>query len=123
MPIGGKHQKGSWGNQFIAGLEPIEGDLILLKKAHSAFFFTHLHRQLRNLNIDTCLVTGGSSKACANDTVRDGIALGYQMIPIPDAIYPPNSPFLRVLGDRTRMMATEEVLAHLGKTANIRQEI
>lgn len=113
LPIGAKHQKGSWGNQFIDDLQPAEGEMVLLKKAHSAFTYTHLHRLLRNLNVNTCLVTGGSVKACANDTIRDGIALGYHMVPISDATYPPNSDLLTSLAERTPVMTTEEALGHL----------
>ena len=113
LPIGAKHQKGSWGNQFIDELQPAEGDIVIVKKAHSAFMYTHLHRLLRNLNVSNCFLTGGSIKACANDTVRDGIALGYNIMPISDATYPPNSPLLPVLGQRTSVMTTEEALGHL----------
>lgn len=110
MPPGTKHRQNSWGNQFVEGLEPAEGDFVLVKKTNSAFPFTYLHRLLRNLDVGRCIVTGGSIRGCASDTIRDGIALGYQMIPVSDATYKPNSPYLRILADRTKVLTTEEVL-------------
>ncbi len=115
MPPGSKHRENSWGNKFVQGVEPAEGDVVLVKKTNSAFQFTCLHRLLRNLDVGRCLVTGGSIRGCVNDTVRDGIALGYQMIPVSDATYKPNSPYLRILADRTQIVTTGEALSLLEK--------
>ncbi len=111
MPLGTKHKEGSWGNQFVDGVQPAEGDVVLVKKTNSAFTFTALHRLLRNLDVGRCVVTGGSIRGCVNDTIRDGIALGYQMIPVSDATYKPNSPYLKILAQRTRVVTTSEALA------------
>ena len=111
MPPGTKHRQNSWGNEFVAGLEPAEGDIVLVKKTNSAFTFTGLQRLLRNLDVGRCIVTGGSIRGCVNDTIRDGIALGYQMMPVSDATYKPNSPYLRILADRSRILSTGEALS------------
>jgi nicotinamidase-related amidase len=113
MPPGTKHRQGSWGNEFVEGVEPAEGDLVLVKKTNSAFSFTCLHRLLRNLDVGRCIVTGGSIKGCVSDTLRDGIVLGYEMIPVSDATYKPNSPYLRILADRMRILSTDEALSLL----------
>jgi nicotinamidase-related amidase len=111
MPPGTKHIQNSWGNEFVEGVEPAEGDIVLVKKTNSAFTFTCLQRLLRNLDVGRCIVTGGSIRGCVNDTIRDGIALGYQMMPVSDATYKPNSPYLRILADRSRILSTEEALS------------
>src|SRR5262245_9092801 len=111
MPPGTKHRQGSWGNEFVEGVQPAEGDFVLVKKTNSAFSFTCLHRLLRNLDVGRCIVTGGSIKGCVSDTLRDGLSLGYEMIPVSDATYKPNSPYLRILADRMRILTTEEALA------------
>lgn len=111
MPPGTKHRQNSWGNEFVAGLAPAEGDIVLVKKTNSAFTFTGLQRLLRNLDVGRCIVTGGSIRGCVNDTIRDGIALGYQMMPVSDATYKPNSPYLRILADRSRVLSTGEALS------------
>ncbi|MGH7848041.1 MAG: cysteine hydrolase family protein [Candidatus Binatia bacterium] len=115
MPPGTKHKQNSWGNEFVEGLEPAEGDIVLVKKTNSAFTFTGLQRLLRNLDVGRCIVTGGSIRGCVNDTIRDGIALGYEMIPVSDATYKPNSPYLRILSDRTQILSTGETLSLLEK--------
>jgi ureidoacrylate peracid hydrolase len=113
MPPGSKHRENSWGNEFVRGVEPAEGDVVLVKKTNSAFQFTCLNRLLRNLDVGRCIVTGGSIRGCVNDTVRDGIAFGYQMIPVSDATYKPNSPYLKILADRTQIVTTDEALSLL----------
>jgi nicotinamidase-related amidase len=96
---------GTPGADLVPGLGIEPGDIILDKKGHSAFGFTHLHRMLRNLGAGHCYVTGGGASACVSETVRDAAALGYSVTVIQDALYPADSPHV------------EQVLAKYAKVA------
>lgn len=104
---------GSWGAQIAAGLDVNGDDIIVTKKGRSAFGFTPLHRTLRNLGASRCIVTGGGVHGCVEDTVREGVGLGYSFTVVTDAVYEPGSPHLGVLNTRARLKTTNEVLAEL----------
>jgi nicotinamidase-related amidase len=104
---------GSWGAQFLDGLEQKASDIVVDKKGNSAFGFTPLHRILRNTGVRHCLVTGGAVSGCVSDTIREGIGLGYEMTMITDAAYPLNAPYTKEIAELGQVRTTEEVLAEL----------
>jgi nicotinamidase-related amidase len=102
---------GTPGAELVAGLGIDPRDIILDKKGHSAFGFTHLHRMLRNLDVGHCYVTGGGTTACVSETVRDAAALGYQVTVLSDAIYPANSPHVeQVLAKYAEVCSTASAI-------------
>lgn len=103
----------TWGSEFIEGLRPQLGDLVVQKKGNSGFGFTPLHRILRNIGVRRCLVTGGSSSGCVSDTFREGLGLGYEMTVVSDATYPVGSKNISELGELGEMRTTEDVLTEL----------
>jgi nicotinamidase-related amidase len=105
--------EGSWGAQLAEGLEMREGDLLITKKGRSGFGFTPLHRVLRNLDVNHCIITGGAVHGCVEDTVREGAGLGYRLTLVPDALYRPNSPTIEVMNNYVEFKNTAEVLAEL----------
>jgi ureidoacrylate peracid hydrolase len=105
--------EGSWGAQIAEGLEVREGDLRITKKGRSGFGFTPLHRILRNLGVNHCIVTGGAVHGCVEDTVREGAGLGYRLTLVPDALYRPNSPTIEVMKNYADLKNTGEVLVEL----------
>lgn len=98
---------------WVDGLEPEAQDVVVDKKGNSGFGFTPLHRILRNRGIHCCIVTGGATGGCVSDTVREGVALGYQMTVVSDATYERDSPYLDVLADFSEVRTTESVLSEL----------
>ena len=94
----------------MAELAPQKNDYVLIKKGQSAFGFTPLHRLLRNLAINRCVVTGGAVTGCVSDTVREGAGLGYRTVVVSDATYPPRSPYLASLTGRAEINTTDEVM-------------
>ena len=111
LPSGtGRRTEGSWGAQTVAELAPQEKDYVLIKKGQSAYGFTPLHRLLRNLAINPCVVTGGAVTGCVSDTVREGAGLGYRTVVVSDATYPPRSPYLASLTGRAEIKTTDEVM-------------
>jgi nicotinamidase-related amidase len=114
IPLGEDYLvEGSWGAELVEGLEMREGDLVITKKGRSGFGFTPLHRVLRNLGVNHCIVTGGAVHGCVEDTVREGAGLGYRLTLVPDALYRPHSPRIEVMNDYVELKNTAEVLAEL----------
>jgi nicotinamidase-related amidase len=106
---------GTWGADFIDELKARDGDFVLTKRSSSAFSTTHLHRLLRNLDVNVMWLTGGSVSGCLEATMREGIALGYRAVVVSDATYPPNerSMALQRLSKRAEVSSTNDVLGRL----------
>jgi nicotinamidase-related amidase len=105
----------TWGADFVDELKAQEGDFVLTKRSSSAFTTTHLHRLLRNLDVNLILLTGGSVSGCLAATMREGIALGYRAVVVSDATYPPDqrSVALQSLSKRAEISRTDDVLTRL----------
>jgi ureidoacrylate peracid hydrolase len=106
--------EGSWGAQVVEGVDIADSDIMVTKKGNSAFGLTPLHRILRNLNVTSCVVSGGAVHGCIEATVREGVGLGYTFTIVPDAAYPPSSLVSDVLGNQTDFKTTAEVIDELG---------
>jgi nicotinamidase-related amidase len=104
---------GTWGARVHEGLEVRDEDFVIPKKGRSCFGFTPLHRVLRNLKVDRCIVTGGGIYGCVEDSIREGAGFGYRFTVVSDATYEPNSPVLKILAERADCKSTDEVLAEL----------
>jgi len=102
---------GTWGAELADGLVPTADDYVLYKRGQSGFGFTPLHRALRNLGVDRCLLAGGAASGCLAATLRDGAALGYAMTVAEDAVYPVGSKYAAVLADYAELRKTADVLA------------
>ena len=97
-----------------AGEIPFEpADIMVTKKGNSAFGLTPLHRILRNLDVTSCILSGGAVHGCIEATVREGVGLGYSFTVVPDAAYPPNSLIADVLANQTAFKTTAEVIDQL----------
>ncbi|MBI2303441.1 MAG: cysteine hydrolase [Chloroflexi bacterium] len=109
--------EGTWGAEILADLDRQESDFVVRKRGHSAFGTTHLHRMLRNLEVNLILVTGGAITGCGSDTTREGVGLGYRAIVIPDAMYSPESreKGIPALASRAEVMNTDEVLPRIAR--------
>jgi ureidoacrylate peracid hydrolase len=70
------------GAEFYPGFEPMAGDLVVTKRTFSAFAHSDLEYLLRNLRVETIVVTGTFTNVCVDSTVRDGYFRGfYPVIP------------------------------------------
>jgi maleamate amidohydrolase len=61
-------------------LEILGSDTVMKKRMASAFFETNLRSLLTYHDIDTVIVTGGSTSGCVRATVVDGLSCGFRMI-------------------------------------------
>jgi len=69
----------------IPALKPQLGDLVVRKMASSGFVGTGLELMLRNMNIDTIVLTGAATHACVESTARSGADLGFKIVLAEDA--------------------------------------
>jgi len=81
IPISHKWQlDGTRWTQIDRRLEPQEKDIYIVKKLADSFFGTPLDFMLRNLGIDTLIITGCSTSGCVRATVETADHLGYRNI-------------------------------------------
>lgn len=118
IPPGTEYRtEGTWGAEILDELKPQSGDYVVIKRGHSAFGTTHLHRLVRNLGVNLLLFTGGSVTGCLSDSSREGIGLGYRAVVVANATYPPERRDIgtRALSSRAEIASTEEVLTRLSQ--------
>lgn len=71
---------GSRGAEIIDELKPHKGDFRVLKRKYSAFQGTDLDQLLRELKIDTVILTGVVTDICIQHTAADAFFRGYKII-------------------------------------------
>lgn len=71
---------GTWGAQVIAELKPDDHDYVIKKWRYSAFFATPLDMLLRQLKVDTLVLTGVLTDVCIQHTAADAYYRGYKTI-------------------------------------------
>ena len=77
--------KGSWEAQVLGAVRPGEDDILLPKTSSGVFNSTNIDYLLRNLGIETLIVTGFLTDQCIDHTVRDAADRGYYPVCITDA--------------------------------------
>jgi nicotinamidase-related amidase len=110
--------KGSWEAQIPADVAPLPNEIVLPKTSSSLFNSTVFDYVLRNIGIDTVLVTGFLTDQCVDHTIRDGADRGFYMTCIVDACAT-ESPerheaALSAFKGYCRIRTTAEVVAELG---------
>lgn len=73
--------------QLWPGLEMLEGDLVVEKQRFSAFTpgTSDLNEKLRELGVDTVLITGTLTNCCCESTARDAMQHNYRVLLAADA--------------------------------------
>jgi nicotinamidase-related amidase len=99
-----------------AGLQ--EGDLLITKQHWGAFAGTSLEQELRSRRIATVILTGVSSNAGVESTLRQGTGLGFGFIVVEDACSGQDADehrfaFERIFPRLARVRTSEEVLRAL----------
>ena len=72
--------------EYCNGLEPLPGELLLLKQYASAFFGTSLAATLTSQQIDTVIITGVSTSGCVRATALDACQYGFVPFVVRDAV-------------------------------------
>lgn len=88
------HELKLWGDHAIAGTDgakvirelcPCEKDYVVPKRRYSGFFHTDLDLLLKELDIDTVVMTGLHTHMCVRHTAADAYCLGYHIVVAADA--------------------------------------
>ncbi len=88
------HELKLWGDHAIAGTKGAEvipelkvssKDYIVPKRRYSGFFHTDLDLLLKELNVDTVIMTGLHAHMCVRHTSADAYQLGYNVVVCKDA--------------------------------------
>ena len=77
---------GSEGAEFIDDLAPAPSEWVIHKHRYSAFTGTDLNLMLRSAGVRSIVVTGVSTNACVESTLRAGFELDYYIAVPPDAV-------------------------------------
>lgn len=72
--------EGTPGAEVITELTPQPGDYVIPKKTYSAFFETTMDLVLRELGVDTVVITGWQADCCCRHTSADAFFRGYNII-------------------------------------------
>ena len=67
----GRSTEGSWGVEFFEPLAPIDGELVVRKRAVSGFAGTDLDRLLRVRDVSAVVIAGVITNFAAEGTARD----------------------------------------------------
>ena len=70
---------------FVHDVAPLSDELVLNKTTHSGFASTPLAMKLRNMEVDTLVVTGVVTSVCIDITARDAVDLGFRTALVEDA--------------------------------------
>ncbi|MBT3169931.1 MAG: isochorismatase family protein [Rhodospirillaceae bacterium] len=79
--------EGTFGSEIAEEIAPEPGDLVITKKKPSSFFGTPLLPYLIERNIDTLIITGGSTCNCVRATVFDAFSYNFRAIVPSDAVF------------------------------------
>jgi nicotinamidase-related amidase len=77
--------KGSWEAKVLDAIAPGDDDIVLAKTSSGLFNSTNVEYLLRNIGIDTLLVTGFLTDQCVDHTLRDAADRGFYPVCVADA--------------------------------------
>ena len=72
-------------SQILDEIKPLENEIVISKGASGVFNATAIDQILRNLGIDTLLMTGVVTNYCVETAVRDAGDRGYNVVLVEDA--------------------------------------
>jgi nicotinamidase-related amidase len=82
--------KGDPLSEVIDLIAPTKDDFVVEKRMYDGFFETRLDTVLRNLKVDTVMVTGTWTDGCVKHTVMGAWARSYNPVVVKDAVTCPN---------------------------------
>ena len=78
--------RGTYEHEIVEALKPLPEELVVDKNSTSPFHSTGIDQILRNLGIETLVVTGMATEMCVESTSRDAADRGYHVIVVEDAV-------------------------------------
>ncbi len=74
-------------NTIVPAIAPHPGDIVIRKEKPSGFFSTPLLSYLVDLNVDSLLVTGGTTSGCVRATVVDAFSYNYRVAVVEECVF------------------------------------
>lgn len=109
--------RGSWEAKVVDALAPGDDEIVLPKTSSGAFNSTNIEYLLRNIGIETLVVTGFLTDQCVDITVRDAADRGFYPVCVADACatysQARHDNALGAFGGYCRTMTTEKLLAEI----------
>lgn len=78
--------EGTKGAEVIEDLKPLDTDFVVPKRRYSGFFATDLDILLKELGVETVIVTGLNSDICVKHTAADAFFRGYEIVVPEDGV-------------------------------------
>ena len=97
--------KGQPGWTLHPAIAPEPGDLVIEKQASDAFYATELGETLRQLGVDTVMLTGMQTEYCVDTTARSALSHEFNVMLISDC---------HTTGNAT--LTAEQIIAHHNAT-------
>ena len=76
-------RRDTWGSDFTH-VGPLDGEHVVQKRHHSAFYQTQLNDLLESLDVDTLIFTGFSTNVCVESSLRDAFQRDYGIVVVSD---------------------------------------
>jgi nicotinamidase-related amidase len=77
---------GTWGAQFVDGMEPRAGEAVIVKHRYGAFRDTGLDVLLRANGIETLIFGGVTTNCCVESAVRESAMRDYYTVVAEDCV-------------------------------------
>jgi nicotinamidase-related amidase len=110
--------KGSWEAKVLDMLKPGRDDIVIPKTSSGVFNSTNIEYLLRNVGIDTLVVTGFLTDQCIDHTVRDAADRGFYPVCVTDGCATRSEArhenAINAFKGYCRRMTTAETLAWVG---------
>ena len=113
--------EGTEGAQIVDEIAPEAGEYYIKKRRYSGFYATGLDSLLRELEVDTVVLTGLVTNICIQHTAADAFFRGYSVIVPRDCVEAPSDEIqetsLRYMEEMygAKITTSDEIIALLGK--------
>lgn len=77
---------GSWGAEFVDGMEPLADEAVIAKHRFGAFTDTGLDRLLRSRGLSSLIVAGVTTNCCVETTAREAVMRDFHLIVAEDCV-------------------------------------
>jgi biuret amidohydrolase len=105
--MAGRSIEGTWGIEPLESLAPRAGEMVVRKRAVSAFAGTELERLLRLHDLSTLVIAGIVTNFAAEGTARDASDRGYRVIVLADCC--------ESLTDEMHLFSVTQILPFIGE--------